>query len=147
MTPLSISLLSLLNQSVSLLQKLLTIDDYLGTLNYFLSLILFLSIPTVFSLAASSFEETMMWSLWARSSRVRKSGDGLQAITWWKNGEINKIRKYCLDDVKITKEIYEYAIKNNLLKYKEGGKINEIKLDTTGWEKRVDRGLNHTLPF
>ena len=78
---------------------------------------------------------------------VRKSGDGLQAITWWKNGEIDKIRKYCLDDVKITKEIYDYALTNNMLKYKEGGKIIEIKLDISGWEKGGETGLTHTLPF
>ncbi|MCK5027421.1 MAG: ribonuclease H-like domain-containing protein, partial [Candidatus Pacebacteria bacterium] len=32
-----------------------------------------------------------------------KSGHGLQAVTWWKQGEVDKIIKYCLDDVRITK--------------------------------------------
>ena len=39
---------------------------------------------------------------------TRKSGHGLEAVTWWKNGEIDKIRKYCIDDVKITKDICIY---------------------------------------
>ena len=26
----------------------------------------------------------------------KKSGHGLQAVTWWKRGEIEKIRKYCI---------------------------------------------------
>ena len=78
---------------------------------------------------------------------VRKSGHGLEAVKWWREGEIEKIREYCLDDVKITKELYDFARANNLLKFKEGGAINEIKLDATGWESESGNALTHTLPF
>ncbi|MEX2010398.1 MAG: ribonuclease H-like domain-containing protein [Parcubacteria group bacterium] len=77
----------------------------------------------------------------------RKSGDGLDAVSWWKSGEIDKVRDYCIDDVKITKEVYEYARANNKLLFKEGGKINEIKLDTSTWENPVDKKITFTLPF
>ena len=76
-----------------------------------------------------------------------KSGHGLDAIMWWKKGEIDKIRQYCLEDVKITKEIYEYAKANNKLIFKEGGAMNEIKLDTTEWENPSENKLTFTLPF
>jgi DNA polymerase III epsilon subunit-like protein len=65
---------------------------------------------------------------------VNKSGDGLEAVKWWREGEIEKIKKYCLDDVKITKDIYEYTIKNKKLIYKEGPFMKEIKLETKHWE-------------
>jgi len=78
---------------------------------------------------------------------VRKSGFGLQAIEWWKNGEIDKIIKYCLDDVRITKDIYEYALKNNEIKFAEGGKIIPVKIDTRGWEENDSATITHTLPF
>lgn len=78
---------------------------------------------------------------------VNKSGHGLQAITWWKQGEIEKIKKYCTDDVRITKEIYDYAMKNGKIKYKEGPSIFEVKLDTSKWELAEDRGMTFTLPF
>lgn len=79
---------------------------------------------------------------------VNKIGSGLEAIVWWKNGEIDKIRKYCLDDVRITRDLYDYALKNNKLIFKEGGKMNEIKLDTADWEKlSFDSVMNRTLPF
>lgn len=78
---------------------------------------------------------------------LKKSGHGLQAITWWKQGEIEKIRKYCLDDVKLTKELYEYALKNKSLKFKEGGSIMDIKLDVSKWEKIEESGLTFSLPF
>ncbi|MFA7216792.1 MAG: ribonuclease H-like domain-containing protein [Candidatus Paceibacterota bacterium] len=63
-----------------------------------------------------------------------KSANGLEAVVWWKKGEIDKIRKYCLDDVKITKDVYEYAMKNKKLIFKEGPFTKEIKLDTKHWE-------------
>jgi len=65
---------------------------------------------------------------------MHKSGNGLEAVVWWKQGEIDKIRKYCLDDVKITKDVYEYAMKNKKLIFKEGPFTKEIKLDTKHWE-------------
>lgn len=77
----------------------------------------------------------------------KKIGHGLEAITWWKSGEIDKIIKYCLEDVKITKEVYEYALKNSSLKYKDGNELKEIKLNTKEWEKKDESSITHTLPF
>ncbi len=76
-----------------------------------------------------------------------KSGHGLEAITWWKNGEIEKLRKYCIDDVKVTKEIYEFAMKNGHLKYKDGPNLKDIKLDTKDWEKKNESSMTFTLGF
>jgi len=76
-----------------------------------------------------------------------KSGHGLDAIQWWKRGEIDKIRDYCLDDVKITKELYDYALANQKLIFKEGKELLEIKLDTSTWETPNDHTLTFTLPF
>ncbi len=76
-----------------------------------------------------------------------KSGHGLEAITWWKNGEIEKLKKYCIDDVKVTKEIYDFALKNGHLKYKDGPVLKDIKLDTSSWEKKVDSAMTFTLGF
>lgn len=79
---------------------------------------------------------------------INKSGHGLDAIKWWREGEIEKVKKYCLDDVRITKDLYEYALKNNKLFFKEGPNINEIKLDTKEWEILPESPtLNFTLPF
>ncbi|MEK7117125.1 MAG: ribonuclease H-like domain-containing protein [Patescibacteria group bacterium] len=79
---------------------------------------------------------------------VNKSGHGLDAIRWWKNGEIEKLKNYCLDDVRITKNLYEYAFKEGKLIFKEGPNLNEVKLDTSGWETSpTSSALNYTLPF
>ncbi len=76
-----------------------------------------------------------------------KSGHGLEAITWWKNGEIDKLIKYCIDDVRITKEVYDYAMKNGYLKYKDGPTLKQIKLDTSKWETKADSGMTFTMGF
>lgn len=65
---------------------------------------------------------------------ISKSGNGLEAVTWWRSGEIDKIRKYCQDDVKITKDVYEFAMKNKKIIFKEGVFTKEVKLDTKHWE-------------
>lgn len=75
----------------------------------------------------------------------KKSGHGLEATSWWKKGEVEKVKKYCTDDVKITKEVYDYAIKNNFLKFKEGGRVMQINLDTSEWEKEDDTGFTQSL--
>jgi uncharacterized protein YprB with RNaseH-like and TPR domain len=78
----------------------------------------------------------------------QKDGNGLDALKWWKNGEIEKVKKYCLEDVRITKDVYEYALKNGKLIFKEGPNLKEVKLDTSGWEILPDSSaLNYTLPF
>jgi DEAD/DEAH box helicase domain-containing protein len=77
----------------------------------------------------------------------KKSGHGLEAIEWWLSGEIDKIVKYCKDDVALTKEIYDYAIANNKLKYKDVGVIKEIPLNTSTWEQPLGSSMTYTLPF
>ena len=35
-----------------------------------------------------------------------KSADGLLAVEWWKSGQIQKIIDYCMQDVKVTRDIF-----------------------------------------
>jgi DEAD/DEAH box helicase domain-containing protein len=79
---------------------------------------------------------------------TNKSGHGLEAVQWWREGKEDLVRKYCLDDVKITKKVYDYARKHNVLLYKDFGEKKKITLDTSKWENGENTGvLTHTLPF
>lgn len=51
-----------------------------------------------------------------------KTGHGLEALQWFRNGEIEKVKKYCLDDVRLTKDLYEYGKTHEqiFVKSKEG---------------------------
>ncbi len=77
----------------------------------------------------------------------KKLAGGLQAVKWWREGKIDKIREYCLEDVRITKELYEYALLHQCLKYKDLAQVREIKLDTSAWEQKAESGMTHSLPF
>ena len=46
-----------------------------------------------------------------------KTGDGKDAVKWYKAGKIEKVIKYCRDDVAITKQIFEYIVKHGYCYY------------------------------
>lgn len=78
----------------------------------------------------------------------KKSGNGLEAIGWWKQGLKEKVMQYCLDDVKLTDDLYVYALKHKKLKYKDFDSVRDIKFDTSKWEEASDSpAITHTLPF
>lgn len=76
---------------------------------------------------------------------MNKSASGLDAIRWWKEGKIDLITEYCTQDVKVTKEVYDYAFKNKKLKYKDLATIKNILLDTSNWEIKQENTMNLTL--
>lgn len=41
-----------------------------------------------------------------------KSGHGLEALEWFRQGRVEEVKKYCLDDVRLTRDLYEYGKKN-----------------------------------
>ncbi|MHB1162964.1 MAG: ribonuclease H-like domain-containing protein [Minisyncoccota bacterium] len=76
-----------------------------------------------------------------------KSGDGLKAGEWWHEGKKDLVRQYCIEDVRLTRELYDYAVKHGKLKYKDLRDIRDIKLDTTNWGKRTNAmpAMTHAL--
>jgi len=41
-----------------------------------------------------------------------KSGSGWDALQLYKDGKMEELKKYCMDDVRITKDVYEYGLKH-----------------------------------
>lgn len=78
---------------------------------------------------------------------AKKSGNGLMAIKWWREGDIKSIKKYCKQDVKVTKEVFEYALEHKKVLYKDGMKKREVVIDTSGWEPHEDHSMTFSLPF
>ncbi len=76
-----------------------------------------------------------------------KSGNGLQAIEFFRRGEIDKLREYCLQDVKVTKEVYEYGLANKLVRFKDrmGEPVN-VDVDFS-LEKAPKNPISLTLPL
>lgn len=55
-----------------------------------------------------------------------KSGTGLDAIMYYRNNEWDKLIKYCLDDVKVTRELYEYGLNHGYIWYNNAGRQEKI---------------------
>lgn len=75
----------------------------------------------------------------------KKSASGAQSLQWWRAGEIDKVRQYCLKDVEITKRICDYALANGGIKYRELGKTYNVKLDTSKWLAQSGGAMTFTL--
>lgn len=45
-----------------------------------------------------------------------KSADGLMAVEWYKKGEIQKIIDYCMQDVKVTRDVFQFGRQNGFIK-------------------------------
>ncbi|MFH1824807.1 MAG: DEAD/DEAH box helicase [Candidatus Firestonebacteria bacterium] len=59
-----------------------------------------------------------------------KIADGLQSLQWFKEGKINEIIEYCQQDVVLTKELFEFMVKNKYLLYaSKDGRILQIPID------------------
>lgn len=78
---------------------------------------------------------------------AKKSATGAQAVTWWREGNIEAIKKYCEQDVRVTKEIFEYALTNKKVFFKDGRTKREIPIDTSDWVPNEDQRMTHSLPF
>lgn len=69
--------------------------------------------------------------------RVGKTGHGLDAIEFYRKGEWEKLKEYCLNDVKITKEVYEYGCENGHVYYltRDGMDRKSVKVNWSDQEE------------
>lgn len=78
----------------------------------------------------------------------KKSGHGLMAIDYYKEGKIDELKKYCLDDVMITKELFDFGVKYGEVHYMNEAGRNIIRVD---WKKYIEENgkaqTELTLPF
>ena len=62
-----------------------------------------------------------------------KIAGGAEAVKWWSKGDpesLANLKKYCEGDVEVTREIYDYGLKNRKLKFKDKwNELREIEVD------------------
>jgi len=73
-----------------------------------------------------------------------KSGSGLDALAYYKSGNWQALEKYCLDDVRITKDVYEYGQQHGKLWYENNGKLEDIKI-RWGQAETIEQKLKKAL--
>jgi len=57
-----------------------------------------------------------------------KTAHGLQAVEWFRQGEMEKLTEYCRHDVAATRDLFEYGIQNGHLLYKKKGVDARLRL-------------------
>lgn len=60
-----------------------------------------------------------------------KSGSGLDALRWYKEGRMDLIETYCRDDVEVTRRVYEYGKAHRQVKFRE--RNGEVRTVPVSW--------------
>lgn len=64
---------------------------------------------------------------------VGKSADGLQALEWYKSGQIDLISEYCKQDVAVTRDLFIYGLQHSIVYYDSGKEgIKKVAVDWNG---------------
>ncbi len=78
---------------------------------------------------------------------TQKNGHGLLAIEYFRNKEMDKLKKYCLSDVDITRKLYEYGKTNKKLYFKSTAGKQDIPVSWDTAVTSVSSQVNLTLPW
>lgn len=73
---------------------------------------------------------------------AQKSADGMQALRWYKEGKIEEIKKYCLKDVELTKNLYEYGLKEGIVYFFKRDVMNKVSIPVSWSYKLYEKGRN-----
>lgn len=66
----------------------------------------------------------------------RKSANGLMAVQYFREGRMDELKKYCLDDVRLTRDLYEHGLKNGEMKFlARDANLPYIKTLKINWAK------------
>jgi len=60
--------------------------------------------------------------------KERKTADGLKAVEWFRQGEMEKLTDYCRHDVATTRNLFLYGLENGHLIYRKKGEDTRMRL-------------------
>lgn len=65
-----------------------------------------------------------------KTLKVNKEGDGLEALRWFKQGEMRKLTEYCRKDVEITRDLFYFGLRQqHLLFQNKAGQEVRLPVD------------------
>ncbi len=77
-----------------------------------------------------------------------KSAHGLLAVKWWREGKYQDVIDYCQQDVKVTKEVYEFGLKNGYILFDDkSGVRRQVPIDFRPQLKEAVGAINLTMGF
>jgi DEAD/DEAH box helicase domain-containing protein len=79
---------------------------------------------------------------------VNKSAHGLLAVKWWKEGKVQEVIDYCMQDVKVTKDVYEFGKEKGYILFDDrSGERRMVEVDFSRPEEQPSAVVNLTLGF
>src|SRR3989344_3637350 len=77
---------------------------------------------------------------------MSKSGHGLEAIRWFREGNLGRLKEYCLDDVKLTKGLYEHGRDKGeiLIEPRYGGGLRKVPVN---WQEPQPMAISQKSLF
>ncbi|MFS8158745.1 MAG: ribonuclease H-like domain-containing protein [Candidatus Roizmanbacteria bacterium] len=81
--------------------------------------------------------------------KKQKTGHGLRAVELFKEKKIEELSQYCLDDVMLTKELFEYGVENGEISYLSPVGTTNLAVSWKHYRdgRRKGKDMNLTLPF
>jgi len=61
-----------------------------------------------------------------------KTGTGIEAVEWWREGKRDLVIKYCRADVELTRDLYLHGVNHGVIYYPSYGRKRQMKVDWRG---------------
>ncbi|MDP3762511.1 MAG: ribonuclease H-like domain-containing protein [bacterium] len=73
-----------------------------------------------------------------------KSAHGLDAVKWYREGKMAEIKKYCTDDVRLTRDLYEFGKKNGHVLFLSRDAAGRIAIPVR-WSFEIPQNVRQVL--
>lgn len=77
----------------------------------------------------------------------KKSAHGLLAVQWWREGKVQEVIDYCKQDVKVTKDVYEFGKEQGYILFDDRtGERRQVHIDFAEVAKETPK-INLSMGF
>lgn len=84
-------------------------------------------------------------SVAAPTLKQRKTGSGADALVLFQQNRMEELKKYCLQDVKLTKEVYEFGCREGKILFTSAWDYRTYDIPVT-WKDQTDAFLHKDTP-
>ena len=77
--------------------------------------------------------------------KLRKSGTGFDALALFRDGKMEALKRYCLDDVRLTKEVYDYGRVNGKIYFTSTWDYKTYEIPVS-WAEETNQFLHSVKP-
>ena len=76
---------------------------------------------------------------------LRKSGSGIDALALFQEGKMEELKSYCLNDVRLTKEVYDYGVANGKVYFTSSWDYKTYEIPVH-WREETEQALKFAKP-